>query len=53
AEWRILWDSQWVLVVCSRIEVVYAWTFPMWAAKREWRVPRICVGDRDIDCGMG
>ncbi|MED6177014.1 hypothetical protein PIB30_093730 [Stylosanthes scabra] len=23
-----------VLVVCSRIEVVYAWTCPMWAEKR-------------------
>ncbi|MED6116963.1 hypothetical protein PIB30_105327, partial [Stylosanthes scabra] len=41
----MLWDSQWVWVVCSRIEVVYAWTCPMWAARRcaGLRLPRICV----------
>ncbi|MED6165465.1 hypothetical protein PIB30_099805 [Stylosanthes scabra] len=30
----MLWDSQRVVVVCSRIEVVYAWTCPMWEERR-------------------
>ncbi|MED6165039.1 hypothetical protein PIB30_095888 [Stylosanthes scabra] len=41
----MLWDSQRVVVVCSRIEVVYAWTCPMWAERRGTgkMFPRICV----------
>ncbi|MED6190291.1 hypothetical protein PIB30_104417, partial [Stylosanthes scabra] len=41
----MLWDSQRVVVVCSRIEVVYAWTCPMWAERRSAgkMFPRICV----------
>ncbi|MED6211491.1 hypothetical protein PIB30_074222, partial [Stylosanthes scabra] len=48
----MLWDSQRVVVVCSRMEWVYAWTCPMWSARRSEgkgvstpmrRVARICV----------
>ncbi|MED6198779.1 hypothetical protein PIB30_069770 [Stylosanthes scabra] len=29
-----MWDSQRVVVVCARMEWVYAWTCPMWSARR-------------------